>query len=261
MKRSSKVWIWLAIALSSTTCKTSGFRSQASAENAFQDQPPERVITPSTSSTLPARVQSEVSELQVKQTCERPVQLLIRTVKINFPERMGCRFGQAPNQVRQDAFVQAHEISRGDLELPENAEICEITLEAPNAKLHYDDFIVLALNNQVIFASNKMLVEKLEKNASGVYTWDFTKVVGSPIALFEDGPFCIAPTDRCRLPAHDKEGDVYLKTTYIEIASITKDFTGKSVVPVSLIATGDNDDQDCFHSLLTLDVTMRFIKR
>ncbi len=150
------------------------------------------------------------------------------------------------------------------MKLPEGSEICSMTLESPaTAKLQYDDFMILTIDDFVIFSSNKDIVPKLTQ-INGLYKWDFLKVREMPVD-FKALPYCIGAMERCMFPGTDTEGPVLLKLNYTEIAGITKAIQGKVQVPVDIVTTGDNDDSDdkmdCFHMALDLTVTLNYIKK
>jgi hypothetical protein len=253
-------------------CKTSQFRGKAQeAETAVEEAKVQTTIPKVSSSNAPANVpvtstviDSSTTDLQLNQSCEKPVQLLMSQVKLSFAESKKCAFNVEPNKAPLDAHLQAQKISTMDLKLPENSEICSMKLETPaNAQVQYDDFLILAIDDFVIFSSNGDFLPKLDK-INGLYKWDFLKVRESPVD-FKALPYCIGAMDRCTFPGTDTVGPIRLNLNYSEISGIAKAIQGKVQVPVDLIATGDNDDSadkmDCFHTALDLTVTLQYIKK
>ncbi|WP_141733739.1 hypothetical protein [Oligoflexus tunisiensis] len=254
-------------------CKTSNFKGGAAAVENPPEEPQITTTTPTVTTgtetpNIPpvdtTSVDTSTTELQLNQSCEKPVQLLKSQVKLNFPERKKCRFNVEPNKEPRDAFLQAHEVSTSSLKLPEDSEICSMTLEAPaNAKIQYDDFLILTIDDFVIFSSNKDFVPKLDQ-VNGLYKWDFLKVRGEPVD-FDALPYCIGAMDRCAFPKTDTVGPISFKLNYNEIVGIAKAIKGKAEVPVDLVATGDNDDSnekmDCFHTALEITATLNYIKK
>jgi hypothetical protein len=255
-------------------CKSSHFRgskAQTEAPTVAEPQP-----TPSSVPKAPLPIDTEVpiistpietssTDIQLNQSCSKPVQLLMSQVKVSFAKRQKCKFNVEPNKAPIQAFVQAREVSSAVLKLPENSEICTMTLESPaDAKLKYDDFIILTIDDFVIFASNKDLVSKLGQT-NGLYKWDFLKVRESKINDFKTAAYCIGAADRCKFPGTDTEGAVMLKLNYTEISGITNAIQGKAQVPIELIATGDNNDSpekmDCYHEALDLTISLNYIKK
>lgn len=205
---------------------------------------------------------TEVAKLQAACKKEEVDKILATTQTLVYPERKNCSWDSPPNLGRRDAFHQAREISAGQLQLPPGV-ICEMTIQSkPGSLLHYDDFLVLTLAQQLIFGSNRELVARLETQG-GLYIWDFARIAGKSIGNFEAPIYCLGQGDRCRLPAHDQKGPVQIALGPQEIGPITlmlAQLEAKQVA-MDLVATGDNDDEDCFHSALDLDVTFKYLPR
>jgi hypothetical protein len=248
-------------------CKTSNFKGSA-IEGESPPEVPKVTTTETETPTIPpvttTTLDTSTTELQLNQSCEKPVQLLQSQVKLNFPERKKCTFGVEPNKERKNGYLQAREVSSANMKLPPDSEVCSMTLESPaSAMLHYDDFIILTIDDFVIFSSNKDFIPKLDQ-MNGLYKWDFLKVREMAVN-FESPPYCIGAMERCTFPPTDKPGPILMKLNNSEISGITKAIQGKAEVPVDLVATGDDNDSgneiDCFHTALELTVTLHYIKK
>jgi hypothetical protein len=201
----------------------------------------------------------KVAELKDKCAKAPEESFKIAEQSITYPERKTCSFGMNSNLTRKDAFVQASEVSPATLNLPAG-EICSIDIDSPaDARLHYDDFLILSIDSRIVFMSNSGLTSYLDAPQQGILSWDFTKVVGQPIKNFEAASYCLGKGAACVLPGHDKEGPVALHLTANEIAPIAAAIAGKSSVAMDLTATGDNDDTDCFHSALSVKVKIKYL--
>jgi hypothetical protein len=207
----------------------------------------------------PLPTADKVAELKDKCAKAPAASLMIAEQSITYPERKTCSFGMNSNLARKDAFVQASETSPATLNLPAG-EICGIDIDSPaDARLHYDDFLILSIDSRVVFMSNGGLSGYLAPPEQGIMTWDFSKVVGQAIRNFEAGSYCLGKGKSCVLPGHDQEGPVSLHLTPNEIAPIAAAIAGKSSVSMDLTATGDNDDTDCFHTALTVKVKITYL--
>ncbi len=253
-------------------CKTSHFKSQTDEGEA------PAIEVPTVTSKAPASpkpktepidavidtksIETATTELQLNQSCDKPVQLLSMVQKFSFlGPKTTCSFGVAPNLERKNNFVQAREVFSRILKLPDNSEICSISLESPpDAKIRYDDFILFTIDDFVLFSSNKELVAKLNQ-VNAFYLWDFSKVVEMPIVDFKSPAYCVGAAERCKFPLTETDGPVTFKLNYAEIAGIAKAIQGKASVPFNLIATGDDNDVDCFYTDLDLSITLNYIKK
>ncbi len=210
---------------------------------------------------MPAPIPSTDKVAELKEKCAKTPEASLKLAEqtINYPERKTCTFGMNSNLARKDAFVQASEVSPATLALPAG-EICSIDIESPaDARLRYDDFLILSIDSRIVFLSNSGLSSYLDAPQQGIMTWDFSKVVGKPIQNFEAPSYCLGKGASCVLPGHDKEGPVNLRLTANEIAPIAAAITGKSSVAMDLTATGDNDDTDCYHTALSVKVKIKYI--
>ena len=182
------------------------------------------------------------------------------TRKLVYPERKDCSFAAGVNLERKNQFVQAREINPGSIDIPEGAVICNLSIKSqPNAQILYDDFIFLTIEKQVIFGSNKGVTEELSAT-DGIYQWDWSTMVGKEIQNFEDNYYCLGNARTCVLPPHDTAGPISLELQSNDIAPIALAVAGKTKLEANLIATGDNDDEDCMHTELDLDVVVEYIQ-
>lgn len=258
---------WLLISLTAPVACSSGMFS---GQTAKQSDTPSSVATGESAaatkgadgqlgqdSSLPSKVVVDA----LKDKCaQAAASLSTSTQTLNYPGRETCSFGTAPNLERKDKFIQAAEVSPQTLNLPDG-EICGISLISPaEARLHYDDFLILAVDSRAIFISNSGITKYL-KQEQGIYTWDFNKVLGQKIENFEADAYCLGRGQDCILPGHDKEGAVSLKLNPEQFAPIAASLNGKKSVAMDLTATGDNDDTDCGHTALNLSIQIQYIPR
>ncbi len=209
----------------------------------------------------PAPLPSPEAVAKLRERCEKAAASSMKLVEqsISFPERKTCSFGTSPNLERKDKFVQASETTPASLNLP-IGDICNISIDSPaDAKLHYDDFLILSIDSRIVFMSNQGLNRYLAPPEQGILTWDFSKVVGQKIDNFEAAPYCLGKGADCILPGHDKEGPVALHLTPQEIAPIAVAISGKSSASINLTATGDDNDTDCWHTALDVKVKIQYL--
>lgn len=244
-----------------TACSDSNFRAgvatgsppaSADAESNINADP--TPIPPS-----PAPVASLPSIDQLTAECAAAgANLKVLEQSISYPERKGCSFGVAPNLGKRDLWIQASETSTQQLTLP-SGTICDISIESPkNALLHYDDMLVLSIENYAIFVSTENLLPFLEQK-DGVYLWDFNRVVGKKPRDFGGKSYCIGDAAGCIIPDTDKTGPVAISLPNSKIAPIAVAIAGKTAVSMNLTATGDNDNKDCSHTQLDVKVTFKYL--
>ncbi len=184
------------------------------------------------------------------------LQTLTRVIK--YPEREDCNFGVYPNIGPIANVNTAREISHARLDLPPG-KICDLEMQSSSREhLQYDDFLILTLAGQIIFASNQDLLLNLQAQQS-IYTWNFDRIVGQNITDFDEVPYCLGSIEKCRLPGSEEEGPFTLNLSSRDLAPVALALVGKSSADLDLIATGDDNDEDCYHSNLELKVTIRYL--
>ena len=256
------------------SCGDSTFEGQTAQR---EDAPPKNMsssnadpgTTSPTGQTTPGKVQAPtpLAVSQLQKTCQAAQdRLVVKSQAVNYPERKDCKFRTSPsdttnpNLERRDTFNQASETSSSPIQLPDGV-ICDIAIASPaSAQLHYDDFLILTLHQQTLFASNKGLIEYLE-NSLNTFAWDWKRVVGKPIQNFGSSAYCVGATGECVLPGHDQVGPVRINLKSSSIAPIAVRLSGLSQTTLDLIATGDNDNEDCYHSALDLTVEIAYIPK
>ncbi|NRA66635.1 MAG: hypothetical protein HRU19_19255 [Pseudobacteriovorax sp.] len=180
--------------------------------------------------------------------------------KIIYPERKDCSFGSSPNLEERNQYVQAYETNPSEIKVPEGAIICDLSLNSKdNTQLRYDDFIFLTIEGQVIFGSNDGITANLEKKEA-IYQWDWNKIVGKEIEEFQAPSYCLGEAQSCILPPHDQAGPVKISLKTADIAPLAFEVAGKEKLSANLIATGDNDAEDCMHTELELDVEVKYLQ-
>lgn len=186
-------------------------------------------------------------------------QIVKETMNIVFPERLNCSWNENGNLSERDGFVQAREKSSSVISLPEKSVLCGVKMNSKNPTLHYDDFIFLAMENNIIFGSNSSVTKKLPKKES-IYQWDFQSVANQAIGNFEAPYYCIEDRSSCIIPGHDQQGPVNIDIGTKALSPIAFSLAGRTDINLDLIATGDNDEEDCMHSELSLDIEVSYLQ-
>ena len=198
--------------------------------------------------------------------CERYEQLTLEQ-GVFFPERVDCSFKSIfhhentditpGNLCRKDRYLQAREWQTVDVELPDNAVICGMEIVSRQDQIQYDDFLIFTIEDYILMLSNTDLLRHMPR-MDGAYVWDFEAIKGKKYG-FNGGRYCLGNNSTCAFPGHDKQGSVNFSVDTEALAPISAKLQGKSSYSFSAIATGDNNDEDCWHTDLELDVKIRYV--
>jgi len=180
--------------------------------------------------------------------------------KIRFPETSNCRFGSAGNLGRRDAYLQAMEAQTTSITLPGKAQLCGVSVNSDISTIQYDDFMILTLNGFVLLSSNADILQGLEGSANTAYKWDFSKIRGAPVD-FDSPSYCMGSSSSvCTIPVTDTPGQFQFKVDPTSLIHLADQVVENHTLNFALVATGDNDDQDCWHTELNLDFTLQYVE-
>lgn len=183
------------------------------------------------------------------------------TRQIMFPKNENCRWLQDGNLDRRNTYLQAAEAQSSSISLPLNTQLCSMAVGSQAGTLHYDDFIVLTLNGYILLSSNKAMLPNLLGSASTAYQWDFNRVKGKA-ADFDSPAYCLGDgSSACQVPVTDIPGQFRFEINPNSLLHLADRVYDKQNLNFSLIATGDNDDRDCFHTDMTLEFTLQYVEK
>ncbi len=182
------------------------------------------------------------------------------TQKIRFPETTNCRFGSAGNLGRRDAYLQAMEAQTTSITLPGKAQLCGVSVTSAVSTIQYDDFMILTLNGYVLLSSNADILKGLEGGANTAYKWDFSRIRGTPVD-FDSPAYCMGSgSSVCTVPVTDTPGQFQMKVDPTSLIHLADQVVENHTLNFALVATGDNDDLDCWHTELNLDFTLQYVE-
>jgi hypothetical protein len=189
----------------------------------------------------------------------------VQTQRLNFNQRQECRFGAGDNLPRLGGFMQAKEEQTIALTLPEKTVLCGMELASPAQDLHYDDYLFLTLNQNVLVASEVGWADLLTVEGQTVKPWNWEALKGQDHAPVEGDalygtPYCLGD-EGCQVPMHDATGGFAYG---LDFAAADQSFYDKlstaQELAFTVIATGDDDDGDCDHSTFQLDLTLKLFR-
>jgi hypothetical protein len=196
---------------------------------------------------------------QFKAVCSQGTKKTL-TQKIRFPETSNCRFGTAGNLGRRDAYLQAMEAQTTAITLPGKAQLCGVSVTSAVSTIQYDDFMILTLNGYVLLSSNADILKGLEGSPSTAYKWDFSRIRGVPVD-FDSPSYCMGSgSSLCTIPVTDTPGQFQMQVDPTSLIHLADQVVENHTLNFALVATGDNDDQDCWHTELNLDFTLQYVE-
>lgn len=251
------------LALLASSCGPSAFRAEKAADKVNVESEKEII-------SAEQAVVSVEEETKIPLTCGTADRLYFTQKTLSFPARQSCQFASDQNLEPLGGSMQAFEISKAELSIDEKIhELCSISMRSRQDSFHYDDYMFFTLNNYVLIASESGWAQKLEAKdeaAQELKVWDWSKLkaqLHEPIETSDDygKPYCLVDKN-CELPSHDEQDSISWqaelpKTLRLELS----ENIAESGLSFKLVTTGDDDADDCFHSELTLDVSIGYVKK
>jgi hypothetical protein len=158
----------------------------------------------------------------------------------------------------KDGWLRAREENTYSVPVPANSIVCGVNLTSETDQIHFDDFFAVRMD-QYIVAASKVLSNALEQDADGHYIWDWERIRGdgssaTGTAMADLGKYC--GTGECDLPKHDQSGSFEINVALDgnddasneQNAALFAKLSELSAIDLTATATGDNDDDDCYHS-------------
>jgi hypothetical protein len=180
-----------------------------------------------------------------------------------------CDWSKNGNLGQIDRKVQARTEQSVVLALPANAVLCSLELTAADQPMHYDDQIVLALNDVILWTSHEFAPHLPRRDGFLVYDWPAIRGTSfDPQAYL---PYCAGAADhrgQCSMPASEHSGtikqsfddDLVMELAHVAGMRLAKDGAVKGkAAALNFVTIGDNDPTDCRHKKLELDVAATYV--
>ena len=94
------------------------------------------------------------------------------------------------------------------------------------------------------------------RDSLGFYTYSWGKIKGKSHHDHQ-GRYCLG---ECQLPEEHARGPIALNIDEENIQSLSLDLRQQGSFDVQVITTGDNDDSDCSHTGIQLEVEINYVK-
>ncbi|MES3036838.1 MAG: hypothetical protein V4736_02945 [Bdellovibrionota bacterium] len=172
-----------------------------------------------------------------------------------------------------------HEQKRTLSGIPSNAVICSFEINATNLNYVYDDIFYLTYNGYIvasnfkdsILARTQPEIVNVNGQAISLFPYDWTKVRNELFGLDANGngpninsnpnDYCLGQSagTTCQWPLSQQTGNLQMKNFPLPLMITLADKKPLNDQTFGLIITGDdNPNDDCYHSDLNLDVTVKY---
>jgi len=216
-------------------------------------------------------------------SCDIPTENMVVVKEvIEFETRESCSFGDNGNGEETQGIITARENQSQLISLTTNKVLCGLNLKSATDRIQYDDFLFLNLNKRLIIASEEPYAKLLSADTNDkLRKWDFSQVQNSALRLANGTPWCLGEGS-CTVPGHDQEGAFAASFDFLSISNAAiagqedleeeekeekeeKEEENKfrlapelSNLNFELVITGDNDDGDCQHTGISMELELLY---
>jgi len=196
----------------------------------------------------------------IERLCATSSQLQ-KTINVDFPKpRETCEWSKNGNLEPRDQYFQARIEKQKNLDLPSGAIICSADFNFVRQDFLYDDHFILLFNHAII-ASSYDFRGTFQQKKFGLLHYDWLDMAGMYWDDNKETIFCPkidGASSNCKFPGHDERGSIELSYDSKFIQSLMS-----SGLPENhnfkLVTIGDNDNEDCEHSNMRFNVTVKYI--
>jgi hypothetical protein len=164
------------------------------------------------------------------------------------------------NLSKKDAFFRAYLEQIQNISLSAYKKLCHIEVTHLPENIRYDDEIFLLLHGKIL-ASSKNYNPYFDK-VDDLIQFNWSKLRGKPYdSLANSKPYCIGASSICSIPPTETSGSFHLNLDQSAVLNYLKKLAGNSLLSqltFSLVTTGDNDDTDCRHSPIKLELLIKY---
>lgn len=192
------------------------------------------------------------------------------SIQVLFPaQRDTCPWGEGDNQDAEGGVFTARVEQTQALELPENAVICDMTLDFSGLVpgeiqvMAYDDHFFYTFNDVVLAASYGPAVDSFaESDGMPTYAWD--ALVGEDYHLESDfDAYCLGDgsgDSTCDIPDTEVEGPISLSYSDELVSQLSLLAVEDQRYDFGFVTTGDNDPEtDCMHEAFAFTIEIPYL--
>ena len=192
-------------------------------------------------------------------------------LSVTFPApTSGCDFGEDGNLEAQQGLVAARLEQFAELELPEDAVICDVAFDfagingGQGTPMEYDDQFLFMFNGTVIAASDADMVSMLDNDDSIYHSYDWDALVGTEMQYSGITTYCLGEDEglaSCDIPPPETSGVMSLSFEPEVINELSFRAIEAGAYAFSFVTVGDNDSSDCSHEDFEFEVEIPYVQR
>jgi hypothetical protein len=193
----------------------------------------------------------------IKQLCASNAKLT-KTEALVVPARTNqCSFGSAPNVAAKADTITAREVDEVAVALTQDMVLCDVAVTSSATNLAHNDDLYFLMDKYVILADAGQKTAMFDK-VGELFVWNFAKIVNTAyVSSANKTLYCAGGQGTCL--AEETNGTFRASATVAQLATMSSELVMKDALKFSVITTGDDNNGDCTHTAMPLDVEISYI--
>ena len=198
-------------------------------------------------------------------TCNDQDRIQVAEIPVDLPatDRV-CRWELNGNLAKRNSYLQARESQYVDINLPDHAEICDLSFEFQEQDFRHDDVFFFGLDGVVLASNGRFALSQLDSGHLA-FLWDEVKGERFPSNFNSrrDQDYCLGRDSGkgdCSWPITEKKGKINLFFDSEVIQSVSRTCKTKKH-RFSMVVGGDNDASDCQHTGVNFSIKVKYVAR
>ena len=174
--------------------------------------------------------------------------------------RASCNWGKNGNLARTSNTIAGRNHTKLAVPLEADQRICNFSIQASKKEFFYDDIFFLALDNYILATSDQGMMSAFD-SGDGYSVWNWNKIKGKPKTPLQAGDgTCLAGASSCVVPPTSSDKPLDLDFSWAELQQLPLDLDNRQGIELSVIASGDDNSNDCNHDAVSVKVTISTVK-
>ncbi len=192
-----------------------------------------------------------------------------QTFRLVFEEKdESCAWKKNGNKSKKDGKVRARAEEYFNIALGEGDLLCDLSVSSPVQNLRFDDELFVTFNDLILLSSYNYnshfdVVDPESEDLTHIYSWE--NLIGgfNPGKTSYDSTYCLGEGEEgssCQVPNSQTTGAFSLMLSEEKGAMLGLSALEHGSADIGLIVTGDNDNSDCQHTEIVLDVSLTTVQ-
>lgn len=204
---------------------------------------------------------------QLPLLCQNGAAVQSEDAVLSFPEIPAgttCAFGSGDNLSRRDLFFRAYLRQSQTVELPEGAVLCGFSLKHDDQAMRYDDEMFFTVNDKLLLSTKNYSEFFATDGFFHEFSWDNLRDKPYDPADTARGVYCAGGSNgdglnSCKVPETETAGSIELDFSEDLNRRLASALQAQNVLRFDWITTGDNDNTDCRHSSINLQLSVQYV--